>query len=178
MTQIVLRFLKSAVRDLNHSSFNSLHLWSMFILHLYSHFFFFFLQMNFRRNLKVTWMRFPINLLSYEQATPKQYNFPLGCEACPPYYAIDFHNNITSSPGSLRGVVSVLYTMAFSPWVLRHRSLAQRNLTAVFLNNFIIRTESEVSLRIEKIWGYLDPVTIVKVMYSDAQHLPSFRMWV
>lgn len=38
----------------------------------------------------------------------------------------------------------------FSPWVLRHRSSAQRNLTAVFLNNFIIRTELEVSLRIEK----------------------------
>lgn len=47
----------------------------------------------------------PVNLLSCERATPEQCNFPLGCEACPPYYAIDFHNNITSSPGSLRGVV-------------------------------------------------------------------------
>lgn len=36
MTQIVLLFLKSAIRDLKYSSLNSLHLWSTFILFLYN----------------------------------------------------------------------------------------------------------------------------------------------
>lgn len=57
----------------------------------------------------------PVNLLRCKRATPEQYSFPLGCEACPSYYAIDFHNHITSSPGSLRGVVLSPKLCGFSP---------------------------------------------------------------